>query len=134
LDSNNSVHDISINDELRDLGVTKIVKQRDLVQIIIDRQKVVSFNIHPKEFQQTMDRFRKSAVNGTTGLSKEIVNKMELILVYPDNGYVSYLQLGNGKNRRKYILGLELNLNLVTTYMQYMPLCTTGTINCMKPS
>lgn len=86
----NSVQDISINDGLRDLGVTKFVKQRDLVQIIIDRQKVVSFNIHPKEFQQTMDRFRKSAVNGTAGLSKEIVNKMELILVHPDNGYVNY--------------------------------------------
>ena len=44
-----------------------------------------------------MDRFRKSAVNGTAGLSKETVNKMELILVHPDNGYVNYLQLGNGK-------------------------------------
>ena len=97
MDSNNAVQDISINDELRDLGVTKFVKQGDLVQIIIDRQKVVSFNIHSKEFQQTMDRFRKSALNGTAGLSKEIVNKMELILVHPDNGYVNYLQLGNGK-------------------------------------
>ena len=97
MDLNNAVQDISINDELRDLGVTKFVKQGDLVQIIIDRQKVVSFNIHSKEFQQTMDRFRESALNGTAGLSKEIVNKMELILVHPDNGYVNYLQLGNGK-------------------------------------
>jgi hypothetical protein len=56
---------VPINDKLMDIGVTKFIRQGDLVQIIIDSQKVVSFNIHPKEFQQTMDRFRKSAVNGT---------------------------------------------------------------------
>jgi hypothetical protein len=57
--------EVPINDKLMDIGVTKFIRQGDLVQIIIDSHKVVSFNIHPKEFQQTMDRFRKSAVNGT---------------------------------------------------------------------
>ena len=92
-----SRENVPISDKLRKLGVRKIVKQGDLLQMIVGRHNVVSFNIHPKEFQQTMDRFRKSAVNGTAGLSKETVNKMELILVHPDNGYVNYLQLGNGK-------------------------------------
>ena len=97
MDSNNAVQDILINDELRVLGVTKFIRQGDLVQIIVSRHKVVSFNIHPKEFQRTMERFRESALNSTAGLSKEIVSKMERVLVHPDNSYTQYLQLGNSK-------------------------------------
>jgi hypothetical protein len=91
---------IPINDKLRNLGVAKFVKQGDLVQIIVSKQKVISFNIHPKEFQRTMERFRKSALNSTAGLSEKIINKMERVLVHPDNGYVKYLQL-NGNSKAK---------------------------------
>src|SRR5437762_2712412 len=93
------LEDVPINDKLRNLGVTKFVKQGDLVQIIVSKQKVVSFNIHPKEFQQTMDRFRESALNGTAGLSRDTVKDMELLLVHPDNGYVKYLQHANGNGK-----------------------------------
>src|ERR671930_63718 len=96
--------DIPINDKLRNLGIAKFVKQGDLVQIIVSKQKVISFNIHPKEFQRTMERFRKSALNSTAGLSEKIINKMEGVLVHPDNGYVKYLQLNSnrkGKNNNE---------------------------------
>ncbi|MGH9951425.1 MAG: hypothetical protein ACRD5J_07365, partial [Nitrososphaeraceae archaeon] len=93
---------IPINDKLRKLGVTKFVTQGDLVQLVVRGHKVVSFNIHPKEFQRSMERFRDSALNGTAGLSQENVNKMERILVHPNNEYVQYLQLnGNGKGDNK---------------------------------
>jgi len=61
--------------------------------------KVASFNLH-KQFQQTLDRFRESALNGTAGLSKEFVSKVERVLVHPDNGYIPYLQLNNYNNNR----------------------------------
>jgi hypothetical protein len=51
-----------------------------------------------------MERFRKSALNSTAGLPEKIINKMERVLVHPDNGYVKYLQLnsnGKGKNESK---------------------------------
>jgi hypothetical protein len=93
--------DIPINDKLRNLGVTKFVKQGDLVQIIVNRHKVISFNIHPKEFQRTMERFRESALNSNACLSEKIINKMERVLVHPDNSYTQYLQLGNSKGENK---------------------------------
>jgi hypothetical protein len=96
--SNGLLENVPISDKLKKLGVNKFVKQGDLLQMIVGRHKVMSFNIHPKQFPQTMERFRKSALNGTAGLSEEIVDKMEHVLVHPDNGYVKYLQLnGNGK-------------------------------------
>src|SRR5918996_1262400 len=88
---------IPIIDRLRKLGVTKFVRQNDLVQIIVGRNQVVCFNVHKNDFRQTMKRFRDSALNGTAGLSEETVNKMERILVHPNNDYVQFLQLGNGK-------------------------------------
>lgn len=45
-----------------------------------------------------MERFREAAVNGTAGLSEEIVSKIERLLVHPDNGYIPYLQLNNNNN------------------------------------
>lgn len=93
-----TITSIPINEKLGRLGVTKFVKQGDLVQIIINRHKVVSFNIHRKDFQQTMDRFRESALNGTAGLSRDTVKDMELLLVHPDNDYVKYLQSNDNGN------------------------------------
>lgn len=94
--------DIPITDKLRKLGVAKLVRQNDLVQIIVGRKKVVSFNVHKNDFRETMKRFRDSALNGTAGLSEETVNKMERILVHPNNDYIQYLQLkGNGKGENK---------------------------------
>src|SRR6266487_1408029 len=111
-----TITSIPINEELRDLGVTKFVKQGDLVQIIIDRHKVVSFNIHRKDFQQTMDRFRESALNGTAGLSRDTVKDMELLLVHPDNDYVKYLQ-SNGNGNASSESGIEnLKMSYATVY------------------
>ena len=93
--------EIPINDKLTDLGVSKFIRQGNLVQIIVGRHKVVSFDIHPKEFWRTMERFRESALNSTAGLSKEIANKMERILVHPENSYTRYLQFGNRKGRNE---------------------------------
>jgi hypothetical protein len=98
---NNSLHsaiEIPINDKLSDLGVTKFVRQDDLIQILIGKNKIVSFNIHPKQFQSTLERFREAAVNGAAGLSKEIISKVEHVLIHPDNGYTTYLQLGNNND------------------------------------
>ena len=94
--------EIPINDKLMDLGVTKFIRQGDLFQIIVRRHKVVSFNIHPKEFQRTMERFRECALNSTAGLSKEIVRKLEQVFVHPGNNYVQFLQLGNSKGGKEY--------------------------------
>jgi hypothetical protein len=91
---------IPIIDRLRKLGVTKFVRQNDLVQIIVGRHRVVCFNVHKNDFRQTMERFRDSALNGTAGLSEETVNKMERILVHPNNDYVQYLQV-NGDYKRE---------------------------------
>src|SRR5688500_593973 len=96
MDMSTSV-EIPINDKLRNLGVTKFVSQGDLVQMIVSKGKIVSFNIHPKEFQRTMERFRESALNSTAGLSKGIVKRIERVLVHPENSYTQYLQLGNNK-------------------------------------
>lgn len=94
--------DIPINDKLKNLGVTKFVTQGELIQLIVNRDKIISFNIHPKEFQRTMERFRESALNSTAGLSEETVNKIERTLVHPINGYVQYLQFNsNGKAGNK---------------------------------
>jgi hypothetical protein len=101
------------NDPLRDLGVTKFVRHSDLVQIVLSRNRVINFNIHPKQFQLTMGRFRESAINGTAGLSKEIVSKMERILVHPDNGYIQYLQLNNNNNGKQESESDTENLNLI---------------------
>ena len=94
--------DIPITNKLRKLGVTKFVKHTDLVQIIVGRKKVVSFNVHKNDFRETIKRFRDSAVNGTAGLSDGAVNKIESILVHPNYNYVQFLQLnGNGKGKDK---------------------------------
>ncbi|MGI0043490.1 MAG: hypothetical protein ACRD47_07245 [Nitrososphaeraceae archaeon] len=92
--------EIPINDNLRNLGVSKFVRQNDLVQIIVGKKKVVYFNIHKNDFRQTMERFRNSALNGTAGLYADIVNRMERILVHPNNNYVQFLQL-NGDYKRE---------------------------------
>jgi hypothetical protein len=39
-----------------------IVRHDDLVQIVLRRNRIINFNIHPKQFQQTLERFRESAV------------------------------------------------------------------------
>jgi hypothetical protein len=86
---------IPINDDLRDLGVSEFIRNGELVQIVIDKKKVVSFNIHPKEFVQTIERFKKSALNSNANLSEETATKIEHILVLPKNGYPNYLQPNN---------------------------------------
>ena len=58
-----------------------------------------------------MERFRESALNSTAGLSKEIVSKIERVLVHPDNNYTQYLQLGNSKGGNE-----SYNKNLNQTY------------------
>jgi CBS domain-containing protein len=86
--------DVPINDQLKDVGVTKFVRHSDLVQIVLNDNQVIYFNIHPKQLQQTMERFRESARNGTAGLSNDIIDKMERILVNPNNDYATnYLRL-----------------------------------------
>lgn len=63
---------ILINEKLESLGVTEFSKQGDLIQIIIEDEKVISFNIKPNDFQQTFERFRKSALNGFAKLSEDL--------------------------------------------------------------
>jgi hypothetical protein len=104
---------IPVNDKLKKLGVTEFVTQRDLVQLVVRGRKVVSFNIHPKEFQRTMESFRKSALNSTASLSKEIVSKIESVLVHPSHNYVQFLQLKDS-DRGKYKSNTE---NLKSTYV-----------------
>ena len=85
--------DVPINDQLKDVGVTKFVRHSDLVQIVLNDNQVIYFNIHP-QLQQTMERFRESVRNGTAGLSNDIIDKMERILVNPNNDYATnYLRL-----------------------------------------
>lgn len=91
---------IPFNKDLKRLGVTKFVKQGDLVQIVVYKHKIIFFNIHPKELQKTMRGFRESALNGTASLSQAIVTNMEKTLVHPSNGYVGYL-VSNGKYDNK---------------------------------
>ncbi|MPZ07061.1 MAG: hypothetical protein GEU26_11715 [Nitrososphaeraceae archaeon] len=88
--------DIPIDNKLKNLGVTKFVTQGELVQIVVNKDKIISFDRHPKEFRLTMERFRESALNNTAGLSERIISKMEHVLVHPDNNYIQYLQPGNG--------------------------------------
>ena len=67
--------EIPINDKLKVLGVTKFARQGDLVQIIVRRHRIVSFNIHPKEFQRTMERFRGSALNSAARVIQRYYHK-----------------------------------------------------------
>lgn len=110
--------DIPINDKLRELGVTKFVKQGDLVQIIVSKHKAISFIIHPKEFQRMTERFRESALNNIAYLSEEIINKMERVLVHHDNDHIRYLQLNsNGKRESESRSDIEnLNRTYTTVY------------------
>src|SRR6188472_2519442 len=87
-----TITSIPINEQLGRLGVTDFIRKGDLVQIIVGDRKVISFNIHKREFSQTMERFKESALNGTAGLARDIVHDMELVLVHPKNGYADYLQ------------------------------------------
>jgi hypothetical protein len=114
--NNGSLENVPISVKLKKLGVSKFVRRNDLIQIIVGRHKVVYFNIHKKDFQLTMERFRDSALNGTAGLSEETVNKMERILVHPNNDYVQYLQL-NGNDKGENETDIEnLNRTYATVY------------------
>jgi hypothetical protein len=88
-ESESEEYNISIGDNLK----TNFTRHGDLVQIILNNDQIVYFNIHPKELLKTMDRFRESALNGTATLSKDTISKLERVLVNRANGYVASVEL-----------------------------------------
>jgi hypothetical protein len=82
---------IPIDDKLQRLGVKKFVKHGEFAQIILDKNKIIPFNINKKNFNQTIERFQDSAANGFAGLSRDHIKAICDVLVNPAYGYTEHL-------------------------------------------
>jgi hypothetical protein len=90
---------ISINDELKAQGVTKFVKQSNVIDIGFKGGQTVVFDIDPKKITNTRDNFEKEA-RRFPGLSKSTIGKVSLILMDSTNNYLQYL-LYNGYTTKR---------------------------------
>jgi hypothetical protein len=88
---NSNYQEIKLDNDLLDLGVTRFIKQGNLVHIHIEDGKgKIAFNILPKNFQSTVQRFRKAAKD-TGILSDRAIADIEKHLTDPDKKYLKYL-------------------------------------------
>src|SRR5919204_103929 len=81
---------IEINDKLRALGVTKFVKQSNVIDIGFKGGQTVVFDIDPKKVTNTRDNFEKEAKR-YPNLSKNTISKVSLVLLDSTNNYLQYL-------------------------------------------
>ena len=86
-----SRENVPISDKLKKLGVRKFIKQGGLVQLILKRNRSISFNINKSNFNKTIKGFQEAAVNGFAGLSRYDVDAITSVLINPDGGYIQYL-------------------------------------------
>jgi hypothetical protein len=86
-----SWENVPISDKLKKLGVRKFIKQGGLVQLILKRNRSISFNINKSNFNKTIKGFQEAAINGFAGLSRYDVDAITSVLINPDGGYIQYL-------------------------------------------
>lgn len=92
INANNSLREkVPISDKLKKLGVRKFIKQGGLVQLILKRNRSISFNINKSNFNRTIKGFQEAAVNGFAGLSRYDVDAITSVLINPNGGYIQYL-------------------------------------------
>lgn len=107
---------IEISDKLRSLGVTKFVKQSNVIDIGFKGGQTVVFDIDPKKITNTRDNFEKEAKRYPS-LSKSTISKVSLVLMDPTNNYLQYLFFskavdapnGKGDQQHSHITTLSRN-------------------------
>ncbi len=96
---------IPINDKLKALGVTKVAKKSNVIDIGFNGGQMVVFDIDPKKVTNTRDNFEKEA-RRYPDLSKSTIGKVSLVLMDSPNNYLQYLLYNkaadapNGKGNR----------------------------------
>jgi hypothetical protein len=84
--------EIPFAEDLRDLGVTKLGKYGDMIQVHLNRGKqTFYFPVDRKDIQKTLKYFQ-SAAEKSGGLSPNAITEMEGYLLDPSKGYAQYLQ------------------------------------------
>lgn len=84
--------EIPFAEDLRDLGVTKLGKYGDMIQVHLNRGKqTFYFPVDKKEPQKTLKYFQNAAEK-SGGLSPNAITEMEGYLLDPSKGYAQYLQ------------------------------------------
>ncbi|HEY7079595.1 MAG TPA: DNA polymerase domain-containing protein [Nitrososphaeraceae archaeon] len=81
---------IPINNKLKALGVTKFVKQSNIIDIGFSGGQMVVFDIDPRKVTNTRDNFEEEAKR-YPDLSKNIIDKVALVLMDSTNNYLQYL-------------------------------------------
>jgi hypothetical protein len=89
-----SLKTVSVTEDLKNLGVTKIGKDNNTIQIIFNNETVVIFEILPEQLLKTIENLKSAAkkerVNSVT------INKVALLLQDTPE-YLEILQKANGK-------------------------------------
>src|SRR6188472_1522336 len=81
---------IPINDKLKALGVVRLARKSNVIDIGFKGGQTVVFDIDPKKVTNTRDNFEKEA-RRFPGLSKSTISKASLVLLDSTNNYLQYL-------------------------------------------
>jgi hypothetical protein len=85
--------EITLSEDMYDIGVTKMIKDENILQIWLDRgNKIILVNIDKRDVNKTTKSLRDSAVKGAAEVSPETVRKLEQYLTDPDRGYYQYIR------------------------------------------
>src|SRR6478672_2838015 len=89
-----SIIKLPVNDELKNLNVTGFTKENHTFQLTFNNEKVIIFDIHSKAILKTIENLKVAAK--VEKLDNITINKIAVILLNEQNGYIEFLQDGNG--------------------------------------
>jgi hypothetical protein len=93
-----SVTDIQLNHDLKSLGITRFVAENNTLQLTLNDEKVIIFDIHPKGFLKTIENFKLAAKDEK--LDRVAINKVAIILLAKGNDYLESLLNENRRDPR----------------------------------
>ena len=92
-----AIRDAELNEDLKKCGVTRFVRENDILQIVFGNEKVVIFDIHSKGVFKTIENLKASAKNEK--INAVTINKVAVVLLNEQNDYLEFLLVnGNGSN------------------------------------
>jgi hypothetical protein len=89
-----SIINLPVNDDLKNLNVTGFTKENHTFQLTFNNEKVLIFDIHSKAILKTIENLKVAAK--VEKLDNITINKIAVILLNEQNGYIEFLQDGNG--------------------------------------